>query len=197
MSLHTTLRLLRRYEACEGRYAHLVSALGNETDDDAPIPILRILDINGLDDALWALRAVPPDQRSARDRISRLLACDFAERVLPIFEEAHPHDARPRDAIAVARRYAAGNATAAELTAAYEAAREAVWAVASVADWAAASAGEAARAAARASAWEAAWGAAWEADWAAAMVAARVADWEAERTWQSQRLREVLGTTHG
>mgnify|MGYP001571601348 FL=1 len=45
------------------------------------------------------------------ERTMRLLACDFAEHVLPIFEKHHPDDTRPRKAIAVARRYADGGAT--------------------------------------------------------------------------------------
>ncbi len=37
--------------------------------------------------------------------IARLLACDFAEHALPIFEERHPTDDRPRRAIEGARRH--------------------------------------------------------------------------------------------
>ena len=42
----------------------------------------------------------------------RLFACDCAERLLHIFEQHCPGDSRPREAIAVARRYANGDATA-------------------------------------------------------------------------------------
>jgi len=56
------------------------------------------------------------------ERTQRLFACDCAERVLPICEQNYPDDDRPRKAIAVARRYAEGNATIEELDAAGDAA---------------------------------------------------------------------------
>ena len=59
------------------------------------------------------------------ERSARLLACDFAERVLPIFEREHPGDTRPRSAIDTARGFAVGEATASELAAARDAARAA------------------------------------------------------------------------
>ena len=52
-------------------------------------------------------------------RVCRHLACDFAEQTLPLYEVAHPADTRPRDVIAVARRYAEGAATAEEMDAAW------------------------------------------------------------------------------
>ena len=56
------------------------------------------------------------------DRTARLFAADCAEHVLPIFEAAYPNDSRPREALAVARRFADGEATREELTAARDAA---------------------------------------------------------------------------
>jgi hypothetical protein len=41
-------------------------------------------------------------------KVLRLLAADFAEHVLPIFEKKRPGDLRPREAIAAARSYARG-----------------------------------------------------------------------------------------
>ena len=61
------------------------------------------------------------------DRTARLFACDCAERVLPIFERERPDDERPREAIAVARRFANGEATHEELAAAWAPARAAAW----------------------------------------------------------------------
>ena len=158
---------------------------------DTPITLLQILDINGFDDALWALRACDD-----AETFSRLLACDYAEHVLPIFETQYPDDDRPRKAIAVSRRHAHGEATDAELSAA-RAAWNAVWAdardaarAAGAAAWAAWHAAGAAGAAAWA-AWHAAW-AAGAAAWYAAEAAARDAAWHAECTWQEARLRELL-----
>ena len=76
---------------------------------------------------------------SPTDKTLRLLACDIAEDVLHFYEKKYPKDSRVRDCIAVARRYANGEATEEDRAAARDAAR----------------------AAARAAAWDAAWAAAW------------------------------------
>jgi hypothetical protein len=98
--------------ACANRYAHLLKALGGPGyDHDAPIGLDYILDTNGLDDALWALRATVEDSTV----FSWLLACEYAERTLPIWERVYPDDMRPRRCIDVARRYVLGEATAKEM----------------------------------------------------------------------------------
>lgn len=104
--LTTTLRLLRDHYACQSRYDHLVAALGDGWGDDAVIPVERILDTNGLDDALLALRATAPAQDAERDRLARLFACDCAEAVLPHWLAVYPADDRPAAAIRAARAYA-------------------------------------------------------------------------------------------
>jgi hypothetical protein len=96
-------------------------------------------------------------------RSARLFVCDCAERVVHLCDD----DDRPRDAIAVARRFANSEATQEDLTAARDAA------------WDAARARAAARDAARDVAWAAAWDAAWD----------------AEREWQTERLMEYLHVT--
>ena len=177
--IHTTFRKLHEAGACTERYRFLAKALGGikTYGKDTPITLLQILDINGLDDALWALRACDD-----AETFSRLLACDYAEHVLPIFETQYPDDDRPRKAIAVSRRHAHGEATDAELSAAW-AAWDAARYAAGAAAWAA---------------WHAAWaawhaaGAAGAAAWNAAEAAARDAAWHAECTWQEARLRELL-----
>ena len=107
--LTTTLRKLREHGACSERYAHLVAALGEGWGDDATIPLLRVIDLNGTEDAIWAFRACEPE--AERDKIARLFACDCAESVLPIFERERPDDNRPREAIRIARLFAYGEAT--------------------------------------------------------------------------------------
>ncbi len=125
----------------------------------------------------------------------RLFACDCAERVLPLFERERPGDTRPREAIALARRFAKGEASQEDLAAAGAAAWDAAWAAAGAAARAAAwgAAWDAAGAAAWDAAWAAAWGAAWGAAGAAAWDAAWDAAWGAERAWQEQELTRVLG----
>ena len=191
--LHTTFAKLHEAGACTERYPVLAKALGGITKygRNTPIPLARILETNGLGDALWALQATT--ENSAR--FSRLLACDYAEHVLPNFEKVFPGDSRVRDCIAVARRYALGQATIAELRAAERAAKRAAeraakratgsvaervtaWAAAWAAKWAAESAAESATA----------WAAAWAAEWAAESAAERVT----ENGWQQSRLLEML-----
>jgi hypothetical protein len=113
----------------------------------------------------------------------RLFAADCAEHVLHLFERRHPDDTRPREAIAVARRFARGDAAADELRVAYERAAEAA---------AAAYAAYAAEAAAEAEAEAEAAGAA-HAAYAAGAAAGAAA--EAERSWQDARLLAYLNGT--
>ncbi len=105
------------------------------------------------------------------ESIIHLFACWCAEQALPIFEEQSPDDDRPRNAIAVKRRWVAGEADDKELAAAGAAARAAAGAVAvsfagspevaaaggAAGATAGAAAGVAAGVAARAVAWAVAW----------------------------------------
>ena len=113
MGLYTTFRLAREANACADRYKHFAKAVGGikKYGEDTPITIARVLEVNGLDDAIWCLRAVHPDQAEYRDRVARLYACDCAEHVLHVYEQRYPDDKRPRQAIETARRYAQGMAT--------------------------------------------------------------------------------------
>ena len=89
----------------------------------------------------------PVDKHAARwrtplrtvslDRVLREFGCDCAERVLPFYETEFPEDARLRDAIDVARKFARGAATKEELAAAWAAAWAAAEAAAGAAAWAA------------------------------------------------------------
>lgn len=165
--LHTTGRLAFEAGACKASYERLRAHLGGESYGmDTPIGLDVVCEVLGLSDALWALRCVLPGQEAERDRFARRFACACAERVLPLFEQARPDDTRPREAIATARRFAAGAATPVELAAAHTAARAAVrdaWNVWSTfrplwaAESAAASADEPATDAARGASEPAAW----------------------------------------
>ena len=175
---------------CEGYTQARIEELWNGKKALTPTEIAA-LDISA-DDRLWAL------VRLMDERTQRIFACDCAERTLAVYEREYPDDSRPRDTIAVARRYADGDATVEELAAAWDAA----WDAARNAAWAAA------WAAARNAAWDAAWDAARNAAWAAARAAAwaaaraaarnaawdaaRNAAWAAEQTWQLQHAVELL-----
>jgi len=135
--LTTTLCKLRDAHACTSRYTFLREALGAKYGDTKPINLLRILETNGLSDALWAMQATVQNC----DTVARLMAADFASHVLPLWRKKYPKDDRPAKAIKAARDFAHGTITSEKL----DAARAAAWAAAR----------DAARNAAGAAAWAA------------------------------------------
>ena len=147
--MQTTLRKIRAAGPCGMRledglrvgYLKLRQHLGKGYGDDTPIDITTILDSNGLDDALWALRAVDGHAREMR-----LYGVWCARRV-----QALVKDPRRVIALDVVERYANGAASNDELAAVRAAAWAAAWDAAWDAAWAAA------KAAAKAAAWDAAW----------------------------------------
>jgi hypothetical protein len=145
--MNTTLNAIRAHEPCEDGWKKLLRHLGKTRADDEPLPLRVILDSNGLDDALWCLRAVPDCDREAR-----LYAVWCARQVQHLMT-----DPRSIAALNVAERHAKGLATDDELAAAADAA------------------GAAALSAAADAAWAAAWEAAGTAAWAAALDAAGAA----------------------
>ena len=124
--MNTTLNKIYAHNPCADGWKKLLESLGKTTADDEPLSVEYILDSNGLDDALWALRAV-----DGIDRERRLLACDYAEHVLPAWCAKYPDDHRLSEAIRVSRLYAEGEATEEQL----RAARDAAWAAAGGAAW--------------------------------------------------------------
>ncbi len=186
----TTLNLIRAAKPCEDGWRKLLSGLGKTQADDEPLPLLRVLDICGLDDALWVLSYAMPD-----DRLARHFQASCAERVLHLFEAERPGDLRVREQIAMLKD---DTATKAERKATRDAALVA-WVAAWDAAWAARTA---ARTAARDAAWDAAWAArdaAWYAASAAASAAALTASaaaWAAE--WNAERAaRDAAWTAEG
>ncbi len=198
--MKTTLNAIRDHHPCADGWKKLLANLGKTAADDDPLSLITILDSNGIDDALWCLRAVYD-----HDKEIRLFAVWCARQVQHLMT-----DQRSVDALDVAERFANGDATKEELDAAGAAAwaaaraeaRAEAWDAAGAAAWAAASA------AARAEAWGAAWdaasaaamaaaleearAAAWEAAMAAALEEARAAAWEAASAAQETKFREML-----
>jgi hypothetical protein len=177
--MKTTLNKIRSHSPCHDGWSRLLSGLGKTAADDEVIWIDQILDHNGLDDALWCLRAV-----DGCDREIRLYAVWCARRVQHLMV-----DARSVAALDVAERYARNEASAEELaaarglaaaaeSAAYVAAQEA-WAAAYVA---AQEAWAAAESAAHVAAQEA---------WAAAAAYAGAATSDTERAAQAEELRRI------
>jgi len=169
--MQTTLNKIRSHSPCVNGWERLLTNLGKTKADDEPLALTTILESNGLDDALWCLRAVDGHQREIR-----LFAVECARSVQHLMM-----DQRSLAVLDVAERFANRKATQQELDAAWAAAMDAARAAA----WDAAM--DAAMDAARAAAWDAAMdaamdaarAAAWDAAWDAAMDAARAAAWDA------------------
>jgi hypothetical protein len=126
MRLTTTLNRIRDCEPCTTGWRKLLDYLGKDFDPNAEINLLTLLDSNDVPDLLWTLRATVQDSR----RVASQLAIEFAEQVLPIFEQRYPDDLRPRQAIQAARDYLDGKISVEELRAAYAAAAAAAAAAA-------------------------------------------------------------------
>ena len=111
--MHTTLNQLREWNACTDGYRNVVKGVGVDFDHDSPILLSDILESNNRSDVFWILRRMDltDDQNSGL----RVLAITLPETVLPLFEERHPGDSRPRDAIEGAKSYLTGDITIEEL----------------------------------------------------------------------------------
>ncbi len=193
--MKTTLNAIRAHSPCAEGWRKLLAHIGKTAADDETVSVKTVIESNGIEDALWCLRAV-----EGRDNEIRLFAVWCARQVQHLMT-----DSRSIAAIAVAERFANGEASQEDLAAA----RDAAWDAARAASW------DAARDAARDAAWDAARAAAWAAAWdaardaaraaaraaardaaraaarAAARDAARAAAWDAARDAQKQRLIEI------
>lgn len=175
----TTLNAIREHRPCKDGWEKLLKYLGKTKADDEPLDLLTILDSNGLDDALWCLRALPEEYHS----MAHSLACDFAAHVLHIVP---PEEPRPDAAIASKRAWLKGKLTDAELAAARADAVDAAWSAKDAARDAAWAAAEAA-VGDECTAWSSALDVA-----DAALDAVLDVEWHAEREWQEQHFRKVL-----
>jgi len=178
MMLTTTLNDIRVHEPCASGWQKLLAHLGKTGPDDEPVTLATILDNNGLDDALWALRCV-----TGHDRAIRHYAVWCARQVQHLMT-----DPRSLAALDVAERYADGLATGQELSMAWAAARDAARDTAMGAAWGAV------KYAARDAAWDAAWAAARAAVWTAAGDAVEVAAMTVARDAQAAEFRRRFCT---
>lgn len=134
MKTTINLKMMMEKNACDEAQDLIATAFGHET-----ITLIEALDATGIQEAFWWFGAndLTPDQ----ERDLCLLACDYAEHTLHIFEDKYPDDSRPRHAIETARLYAVGQATKEDI----EKARSAAYAAYTAGD-AAYTAGDAAAA---------------------------------------------------
>jgi len=163
---NTTLKRIKEHEPCPDGWKKLLTHLGKTKADDEVLPFSVIVESNGLDDALWCCQVEPQ-----YDKEWRLFAVWCARQVQHLMT-----DQRSIDALDVAERFAAGEATEEELADARRAAEAAVgaaWAAARAA-WAAYAVWDAEAAWAACDAARAAWAAsdASYAAWASASHAA-------------------------
>ena len=175
--MKTTLNKIRQHAPCSDGWKKLLKSLGKRKSDDEPLSILTILESNGLDDALWALRAV-----EGHDREIRLYAVWCARQVQHLRT-----DPRSVSAIDASEAYSNETITTTHLMTARAAAWDAAWDAAR--DAAQTAAMDAARAAAR----DVVSAAARAAAWAAARDAAWDAAWDAARAAQEVELRRICG----
>jgi hypothetical protein len=183
--MKTTLNKIRGHHPSVHIWKKLLAHLGKTKADDEPLSIATILEANGLDDAIYCLRAV-----EGRDKEIRLYAVWCARQMQHLMK-----DPRSLAALDVAEAYANGAATDDELEAAEAEARAAAGAAAGAAGAAGAEAAswDAARAASRCAA-RAAWDAAESAEaaaCAAAEAAARAASRVSARDAQKQELLRI------
>jgi hypothetical protein len=161
MKMKTTYKKLIEHEPCISsvnkmlRHNNLkpiesLSDLDPSIDLSTEISLKEVLDICGIQDAVWCLQAFPY-------RDSCLFLADVAELALPIFEDRYPNDTRVRDCIDAIRKWHANEIDNVALTAArfaaWDAARDAAYAVSS--DAVSTAASYAVSAAARDAAWDA------------------------------------------
>ena len=123
----TTLDRIRANRPCQPGWEKLLRNLGKTHADKEPLSLLTILESNGIEDAIWALRAIDdcPEKRL------------FAVRCIRQIQHALT-DRRSLNALDVAERHAVGEATDEDLAAAWVAARDAARAAAEAAAWVAA-----------------------------------------------------------
>jgi hypothetical protein len=110
--MNTTLNAIREHGPCADGWKKLLAHLNKTQPDDEPLSIITVLDSNGLNDALWCLRAV-----TGCDREIRLYAVWCARQVQHLMT-----DPRSLAALDVAERHANGLVTDDELAAAWAAA---------------------------------------------------------------------------
>lgn len=180
----TTLNAIREHSPCADGWANLLAHLGKTGPDDEPLPLVTILDSNGFDDALWALRAVDRDYGRMRR-----YAVWCARQVQHLMKDSHA-----LHALDVAERHADGLVSDDDL-------REARYAVGVRARYPEKPAIDVAQRAAWSAAWDAPCEAVYDAAWTAARAAALDAGWDtaqnpvegAMRERQAEKFREVFG----
>ncbi len=101
MTVYTTLNRLSAFDPSKGTLEKLLFSLNKTRLDNEPLPLVHILKINGLNEALWFTRTVFFEHR--KKVIEFTIRC--AENVLHNFEKQFPNEPAPRLAIQAAKDY--------------------------------------------------------------------------------------------
>ncbi len=193
--IYTTLNAIREHYPCEDGWKKLLKHLGKTKADDKRLALTTVLKSNGIEDAIWCLRAVKGHEREIR-----LYAVWCARQVQHLMK-----DPRSLAALDVAERHANGLATDADLAEARAKARDAAIRAVGDAEWAAAWAAAWTTGVVGSSWWtlvsekaaDAEWSAAWTKELAAGANIAATKDaaakaWAAARDSQSEHVRKVF-----
>ena len=120
--IYTTLQLCKDNDACEEGYKKLLKGVGMDYPKDKPISLLKVLETNDLDDALWALQ-----EASIGD--NKIFSMKFgvwcARQSYKYWESEYPNDNRIIECIEATARFIEGEVGQGELPAAWSAARSA------------------------------------------------------------------------
>ena len=106
--MNITLNQIRDHYLCKSSWEVLLKSLDKTKADDEPLSLIYILDVLGINDAIWYLKCL-----EYKDYC--LFLADAAESVLHIFEKRFPGDDRPRKCIEGVRNYHKGLITKEEL----------------------------------------------------------------------------------
>jgi hypothetical protein len=201
--MKTTLNKIRAKSPCKSGWETLLSSLGKTQADDDELALLTILDSNGVEDAVWCLRAVEGHDAEIL-AFARFCAKQNIEAIKSYTDENSYNlviewlDGGDESIKSAAESAAWLVARATDRSTAWSAARAAAWSAArSVIESAALSAAwSAAWSAARSAADSSARSAADSATWSAADSSTRSAAWSAARSaaWSAQEteLRRIL-----
>lgn len=108
--IETTLEKIKSQNPCSRGWKKLLTGLGKKEADNTTVTIRQIIDICGIDDALWCLRCWPE-----HGGVWRKLAVDYARTVQHLMT-----DPRALNALEVAERYAVGLAIKEDLEVAWK-----------------------------------------------------------------------------
>lgn len=107
----TTLNKILAHNPCHSGWNKLTGQGFDRSKwvgNDEPLPLVDILQSNGLEDALWTLRTLEGEEL----KLAKLMVCDIAERVLRFVPKGED---RPANAINMARLYINGECTKEQL----------------------------------------------------------------------------------